>query len=64
MQVASLDLLSPTIEKGKYGEKDIKDLATTRKTSKIKKIFDKFKGLKQNDKDTLMKNGDEIGDRS
>ncbi len=64
MQVVSLDLLSPTIEKEKYGGKDIESLVTTRKTSRIKRIFDKFKSFRQNDKNTLMKNGDEIGDRS
>lgn len=67
IQVVSLDLLSPSIEKVKYGERDIKNLTITRKTSSIKKTFAKIKELlktKFNEKNIQMKNGDEIGDRS
>ncbi len=44
IQVVSLDLLSSSIDKVKYGENNFKDLAKTRNKSGINNIFNKLKG--------------------
>lgn len=65
IQVVPLDLISPSVDKVKYGQKDIENITKTRKTSGIKGIYEKVKeSLKTRfNKENTKENGDSVYDR-
>ena len=62
IQVTAFDMLSQSISKLEYGQEDISNLANTRKTSRIKRIFDMIKA-KEKHSLNLDRNGDNAYDR-